>query len=215
MIPAGKIESIPWNFWNNGVIHTESNDISGSHTSALLQAISFLACPSISDSKYWTLLEMNPATFAYTSHSIQDLKISSENMLFCQILKHFDQSIGDKPAFLDPDYHAKVFSDEEVPSRFKNYSWAISTPRELQRLANPKTLRARNERNYDQRELEGHRQVRAMLCSELRNIENRASKLETKQKEATYLRDESAWSINFSVSYLNPLLTANLLAAAT
>ncbi|KAF7954792.1 uncharacterized protein EAE97_000051 [Botrytis byssoidea] len=188
--------------------------LSGSSTpSPELQATSFLACSSISDSKYWTLLETNPATFSYTSHSIQDLKTSSGNMLFCvfshaytaisetanrwkQILKYFDQSIGDKPAFLDPDYHAKVFSDEEVLSRFKNYSWAISTLRELHKSISQNVLQIRNllgqetSETTTEEELEGLRRVRAMLRSELRNIENIASKLETKQKEATYLRDE-------------------------
>ncbi|TGO14913.1 hypothetical protein BTUL_0046g00010 [Botrytis tulipae] len=237
--PSPEVWSGPWrrimNFWNNGVLHTESNDISGSRTSALvtrkllesqyhLQATSFRECPAISDSKYWTLLEMNPATLAYASHSIQDLKTGSGNMLFCvfsraytaiyetanrwkQILKCFDQSIGEKPAFLDPNYHAK--------------SWAISTLRELRKSTSQNVLQIRKlleqetSETTTEEELEGLRRVRPMLCSELRNIENIASKLETKQKEAIYLSDESAWSINFFFSYLNLLLTANLLAAAT
>ncbi|KAF7904731.1 hypothetical protein EAF00_002065 [Botryotinia globosa] len=182
---------------------------------------------------------MNPATFAYTSHSIQDLKISFENMLFCllshaytaisetanrwkQILKYFDQSIGDKPAFLDPDYHVEVFSDEEVLSRFTKYSWAISTLRELRKSISQNVLQIRKLLEQEtsatttEEELEGLRRVRAMLCSELRNKENVASKLETKQKEATYLRDEVSFPMQMKhliYSIHKALLITNFISA--
>ncbi|TGO55852.1 hypothetical protein BCON_0085g00020 [Botryotinia convoluta] len=272
-IPVGKIKSIPWNFWNNGVLHTESNDISSNPRS--LQATSFLACPSISGNKYWTLLEMNPATFAYTSDSIEGLTSVSRNMLLCvffhaytaisqtairwkQILKYFDQSIGDKLTFLDPNYHDMLLSDDEVLSRSKKYCWAISTLKELRTSMSQNILQIRQlieqetSETTTEEESKGLRRVRAMLCSELREIENIASKLETKQEEATCLRDGlisanslvetrnstrfnqniklltcvsilflalsfcmSGWSIDSSFGYLNLLLTANLLAAAT
>ncbi|TGO78791.1 hypothetical protein BELL_0054g00290 [Botrytis elliptica] len=243
-IRAEKIESVSRNFWNNGILHTESNNISSSCTSVLAIRKSlesqyhFLACSSMSDSKYWTLLEMNPATFAHTSHSIQDLKTASGDMLFCaflhaytaisettnrwkKILECFGQFIGDKLAFLDPEYHEKLFFDDEVLSRSKYQT----------------TVRARNERNYDRRRVGGT---------------STTSKLETKQEEATYFRDGlisasslaetqnftpfnqnvklltsmsilfpalsfrmSAWSVDSSFDYRNLILAANLLAAAT
>ncbi|KAF5879086.1 uncharacterized protein Bfra_006290ia [Botrytis fragariae] len=177
-ILAQKIETITWSFWNNGVLHTESNGIPSSPTSVLVTKSywraritpgdrgKFLcisvayAYPSISDSKYWTLLEMNPATIAYTSHSSQDLKSVSGNMLLClfshayptisetvicwkKILKYFDQPIGDKLQFLYPDYCDKFLSNEEVLSRSKKYSWAISTPKDLRKSVLQNTLQVR------------------------------------------------------------------------
>ncbi|TGO24583.1 hypothetical protein BPAE_0099g00190 [Botrytis paeoniae] len=125
-----------------------------------------------------------------------------------------------EPAFLDPDYQAKLFSDDEVLSRSKKYFWTISTLKELHTSISQNILQIRKlleqemSETTTEEESKGLRRVRAMLCSELREIENIASKLETKQEEATYLRDGSAWSVNPSFGYLN-LLTANLLAAAT
>ncbi|KAF7893530.1 uncharacterized protein EAF02_001068 [Botrytis sinoallii] len=200
--------------------------------------ITFLECPSISDSKYWTPLEMNPATFAHTSHSIQDLKTASGDMLFCafshaytaisetanrwkKMLECFGQFIGDKLAFLDPEYHDKLLSDDEVLSRSKKYFWAVSALKGFRTSISRNILQIKQLLEQETSEitteegLEGLRRVRAMLCSELRKIENIASKLETKQEEATYFRDGSTWNIDASFDYLNLLLAVNILAAAT
>ncbi|KAF7917694.1 uncharacterized protein EAE98_010110 [Botrytis deweyae] len=247
-IRAEKIESVSRNFWNNGILHTESNNISSSCTSVLAirklleSQYHFLACSSMSDSKYWTPLEMNPATFAHTSHSIQDLKTASGDMLFCaflhaytaisetanrwkKMLECFGQFIGDKLAFLAPEYHDKLLSDDEGLSRSKNYLYVEGVPYEYitEYFADQTTVRARNERNYDRRRVGGT---------------STTSKLETKQEEGTYFRDgnvklltsmsilfpallfrmlvtyQSIWSIDTSFDYLNLLLAVNILAAS-
>ncbi|KAJ8068636.1 hypothetical protein OCU04_002338 [Sclerotinia nivalis] len=221
-IPTNKAQAIPWGFWKNGMLHTEGNECSISSTPVVkkrkllesqyhLQAIRSPACRSISNIQYWTLLEMNPATF--NSHdSIQNLTIASKNMLFCvfyhaysavskvanrwkEILEYFDQSIDDKLAFLDPDYHDKLLFDDELLSRSKKYFWAISTLKELRTNISHNILQVKQligqETNETPTEEEsrGIKRLRAMLCSELQKIEDIASKLKAKQEEAIYLRD--------------------------
>ncbi|KAF7919289.1 hypothetical protein EAE99_008591 [Botrytis elliptica] len=113
------------------------------------------------------------------------------------MLECFGQFIGDKLAFLDPEYHDKLLSDDEVLSRSKKYFWAVSTLKGFRTSISRNILQIKQPLEQEtseittEEELEGLRRVHAMLCnlSELRKIKNTASKLETKQEEGTYFRD--------------------------
>ncbi|KAF7864422.1 hypothetical protein EAF04_006556 [Stromatinia cepivora] len=245
---AERATSIPWNYWKHGKLHSDrSEDFTNTKSRSkprvrkLLESryhLQAFATPEPGcNTQYWTLLELNPATFTI-KHSTQSLHILSGNMLLCvfahactavssivsrwkKILEFFDQSIGDKLAFLDPDYHDKLLSDDEVLSRSKKYFWAISTLKELHTsiLKNIVQVDAlvhrRTNESPTKEELDGIRRFRGTIQKELQKLKDIAFKLEKKKEEATYLRDGSVWSINSSFGFQNLAIVASVLATAT
>ncbi|KAJ8068632.1 hypothetical protein OCU04_002336 [Sclerotinia nivalis] len=219
---AERAPSIPWNYWKHGKLHSDrSEDFTNTKSRSkprvrkLLESryhLQAFATPEPGcNTQYWTLLELNPATFTI-KRSTQSLRILSGNMLLCvfahactavssivsrwkKILEFFDQSIGDKLAFLDPDYHDKLLSDDEVLSRSKKYFWVISTLKELHTsiLKNIVQIDAlvhrRTNESSTKEELDGIKRFRGAIQKELQELKDIAFKLEKKKEEATYLRD--------------------------
>ena len=121
--------------------------------------------------------------------------LSSLHSYWRNVLDYFDQLIGERDTFLDPERHDNLLSDDETFSRSKKYFWAITTLKELnlsitdnllqiQRLLDtraPDWIEKSREAEFEE--------ARSSLRIRYREIEEIAMKLREKRQEAVDLRD--------------------------
>ena len=161
---------------------------------------------------YWTLIELRPDDFpsqedgreailGYKCDVLQIVLAFAEKALtriysrWSDLLGYFDHIISEKHAFLDPERHDNLLSDDETFSRSKKYFWAITTLKELDlsitdnlsqimRLVDHQASEEVEEAR--KQELED---ARSLLRNHYRKFEEIAVKLREKRQEAMDLRD--------------------------